>query len=82
MANPKNTVMRGRSFAKPSLRKFNGGEIVEPTPAAGRGKKWIVENDSHMADRWTASRKHSYYRCRRGQWVQYFRSDKLREVTA
>jgi hypothetical protein len=82
MANPKNTVMAGRSFAKPSIRKFTGGEIVKTAQAKGRGKKWIVENDMHTADQWTNSRKHSYYRCRRGQWVEYFRSDKLSEVTA
>jgi len=82
MANPKNTVMRGRSFAKPSLRKFNGGEVVKPTEVTGYGKKWIVENDSHIADRWTNTIKHSYYRCRRGAWVKYFRSDKLVHVAA
>jgi len=77
MANQKNTVMQGRSVAKPSLRKFNGGETVEPKPKAGLGKKWIVENDDHISDRWTATKKHSYYRCRRGAWVKYFRSDAL-----
>lgn len=77
MANPKNTVMTGRMFAKPALRKFNGGEVVTTPQAKGRGKKWIVENDSHTADRWTGSVKHSYYRCRRGAWVEYFRSDVL-----
>ena len=82
MANPKNTVMRGRLFAKPSLRKFNGGEIVKPIAKAGLGKKWIVDNDSHTADRWTDTVKHSYYRCRRGAWVKYFRSDKLNTVAA
>lgn len=82
MANPKNTVMLGRAFAKPSLRKFNGGEVVKTKSRKGLGKKWIVENDGHEADIFTASMKHSYYRCRRGQWVEYFRSDSLREVTA
>ena len=82
MANPKNTVMIGRTYAKPALRKFNGGEVVRPTAKAGRGKKWIVENDYHECDHDTPSRKHSYYRCRRGQWVEYFRSDKLVPVSA
>lgn len=81
MAHPKNTVMLGRRFAKPSLRKFNGGEIVKPTGKAGRGKKWIVENDNHESDFNTPSNKHSYYRCRRGAWSEYFRSDKLVPVT-
>lgn len=82
MANPKNTVMLGRLFARPSARKFNGGEIVLPTAKDGLGKKWIVENDKHRADIDTPSMKHSMYRCRRGKWVKYFRSDKLVEVTA
>lgn len=82
MANPKNTVMIGRQFAKPGLRKFNGGEIVRSTQSAGLGKKWIVENDMHMSDYDTDSHKHSYYRCRRGKWVRYFRSDKLVAVAA
>jgi len=82
MANPKNTVMLGRMFAKPSLRKFNGGEIVKSKTKFGFGKKWIVENDGHENDFDTPSAKHSYYRCRRGKWVQYFRSDKLVQVRA
>lgn len=77
MANPKNTIMVGRKFARPTARKFNGGEVVKTSAKAGLGKKWIVENDAHSADSWTNSRKHSYYRCRRGAWVEYFRSDKL-----
>jgi hypothetical protein len=83
MANKKNTVMIGRSFAKPSLRKFNGGEIVKTRNSKGLGKKWIVENDLHSSDsEWTKSAKHSYYRCRRGRWVKYFRSDNLFKVRA
>lgn len=82
MANPKNTVMWGRSFARPTARKFNGGEIVRTKSRLGLGKKWIVENDGHTADDWAASKKHSYYRCRRGKWVEYFRSDSLVPVSA
>lgn len=82
MANPKNTVMLGRMFARPSARKFNGGEIVKPKTKKGLGKKWLVENDMHESDYLTHSNKHSYYRCRRGKWVNYFRSDQLDLVAA
>lgn len=72
--------MLGRIFAKPTLRKFNGGEIVRSSSTRANGKKWIVENDGHESDAWTPSMKHSYYRCRRGHTVEYFRSDALRKV--
>ena len=76
MSRKKYTTMMGRKFALPNKRKFGGGEIVTVTTKAGLGKKWIVENSGHEADYW-AKAKHSYYRCRRGQWVKYFRSDML-----
>jgi len=82
MANPKNTVMLGRKIAKPTLRKFNGGEIVKAKAKGGlgRNKKWIVENDGHESDVWTNTRKHSYYRCRRGATVVAFRSDEIYKI--
>lgn len=71
------SVMAGRKFAVATRRKFTGGEVVKPKGSLGRGKKWIVNIEGHESDMWTPSNKHSYYRCQRGQWVQWFRSDKL-----
>ena len=71
------SVMAGRKFAVASRRKFTGGEVVKPTCTAGLGKKWIVNVEGHESDFFTPSNKHSYYRCQRGKWVQWFRSDKL-----
>lgn len=76
------SVMEGRKFAVASRRKFTGGEIVKPKGMKGRGKKWIVRVEGHESDFETPSNKHSYYLCTRGAWSEFFRSDKLREVSA
>lgn len=81
MANPKNEVMMGRCFARPSLRKFNGGEVVKTKTKLGMNKKWIVENSGHEADMFTPSMKHSYYKLRRGAWTLWARSDNLIKVS-
>jgi len=74
--------MIGRKFAKATMRKFTGGEIVMPTVKAGMGKKWIVNVEGHESDFNTPTNKHSYYRCQRGKWTEWFRSDQLSTVAA
>ena len=74
------STMIGRKFAKATLRKFTGGEIVMPSVKAGMGKKWIMCIDGHESDFHTATNKHSYYRCARGRKQAWFRSDQLTQV--